>query len=157
MFFLLPLYFCLPSRFRPSLTSHLKSSLVIIYHLGSVSCNSAHLKKELAEWCTTEPEGNKHNKRCNIYDRQQDTLQLEKPSSMSAALFLSILHFTFYFLCTLLCFSSCCEDGAFFYYCLLLSSFVHLVQSLQLAVGCFWKGICPCFCMCQLPSSHMLY
>lgn len=77
MFFLLPLYFSLQSHFRPSLTSHLKSGLVIIYHLGSVSYNSAHLKKELMEWCTTEPEGNKHNKRCNIYDRQQDTLQFE--------------------------------------------------------------------------------
>lgn len=38
--------------FQQSLTSHWKCSLVI-------TCNSAYLQKELAGWCTTEPEGNK--------------------------------------------------------------------------------------------------
>lgn len=132
MFFLLPLYFCLPSRFRPSLTSHLKSSLVIIYHLGSVLCNSARLKKELAEWCTTEPEGNKHNKRCNIYDRQQDTLQLE---SLLPCLLLSF-------------FPSCILPSTSFALCFAFPVAVKIVVPFSTTI-CFYPALSILFRACS--------
>lgn len=63
--------------FQQSLTSHWKCSLVI-------TCNSAYLQKELAGWCTTEPEGNKHSKRgCNDKYLRQATryFPIRKPEN----------------------------------------------------------------------------